>query len=92
MIINCLSIKMKPGTEFIKRFSCSTQLSTKLILLIIVETPIIVGILTIISMIKTTPERFKARNLFICRRFSFLPVEISCSDELRMIFFNLGAW
>ena len=50
-------------------FSCSTQLSTKFILLINVTT--IDGILTFISMINTTSERNKARNFFICRYFSF---------------------
>ena len=45
-----------------KTFSCSTQLSTKVILLINVKMPTIVGILTFISMINTTSERLKARN------------------------------
>ena len=57
--------------EFIKRFSCSTQLSTKFILLINVKMPTIVGILTFISMINTTSERLKARNFFNCQYFSF---------------------
>ena len=35
-------------------FSCSTQLSTKFILLINLKMPTIVGILTLISMINTT--------------------------------------
>ena len=47
-----------------KTFPCSTQLSTKLILLINVKMPKIVGILTFISMINTTSERLKARNFF----------------------------
>ena len=52
-------------------FSGSTQLSTKFILLINVKMPTIVGILTIIiiltiiSMINTTSERLKAKNLFV---------------------------
>ena len=50
---------------------CSTQLSTKLILLINVKMPTYVGILTFISMINTTSERLKARNFFICQYFSF---------------------
>ena len=54
-----------------KPFLCSTQLSTKFILLINVKMPTIVGILTFISMINTTFERFKARNFFIYRYFSF---------------------
>ena len=48
-----------------KTFSCSTQLSTKFILLINVKMTTIVGILTFISMINTTSERLKARNFFV---------------------------
>ena len=60
-----------PGNEVINVFfSCSTQLSTKFILLINVKIPTIVGILTFISMINTTSERLEARNFFICRYFS----------------------
>ena len=40
-------------------------------MLINVKMPTIVDILTFISMINTTSERFKARNFFICRYFSF---------------------
>ena len=69
-----------PGPEVIKLFSSSTQLSTKFILLINVKMPTIVGILTFISMINTTPERLKARNFFIFRYFS----GISCSVEFNM--------
>ena len=43
----------------------------KFILLINVKISKIVGILTFISMINTTSERFKARNFFICQYFSF---------------------
>ena len=57
--------------EVIKLFSCSSQLSTKFIPLINVKMLTIVGILTFISMINTTPERLKARNFFICRYFIF---------------------
>ena len=62
-----------PGPEVIKLFSCSTQLSTKFILLINVKMPTIVGIFTFISMIhvNTTSEVLKARNFFIGRYFSF---------------------
>ena len=48
-----------------------TQLSMKFIHLINVKTPTSVGILTFISMINTTSERFKASNFFICRYLSF---------------------
>ena len=54
-----------------KTFSCSTQLSTKFILLINVKIPTVVGILTFISMINTISEGLKARNFFICQYFSF---------------------
>ena len=40
-----------PGLEVLKLSSCSTQLSTKFILLINVKMPTIVSILTFISMI-----------------------------------------
>ena len=40
--------------EVIKTVSCSTELSTKFIILINVKMPTIVGILTFISMINTT--------------------------------------
>ena len=68
-IANFLSVS--PGPEVINFFHCSNQLSTKFILLINVKMPTIFGILTFISMINTTPERIKARNVFICRYFSF---------------------
>ena len=50
-----------PGLEVIKLFSCSSQLSTKFILLINVKMP------TIISTINTTSELFKAGNFFTFR-------------------------
>ena len=52
----------RSGTEVIKLFSCSTQLSKKTILLINLKMPTIVGILTFISMKNTTFEGLKARN------------------------------
>ena len=61
-----------PRPEVIKRFSCSTQLSTKSILLINVKMPTIVGILTFISMINTTSERLTARNSLYLSVFYFL--------------------
>ena len=59
------------GPKVIKLFPCSTQLSTKFILLINVKMPTIVGILTFVSMINTTSERLKAINFLIFRYFSF---------------------
>ena len=46
---------MTLGPEVIKLFPCSTQLSTKFIMLINVKMPTIVGILTFISMISWSP-------------------------------------
>ena len=66
-----LFIAEQRRTEVIKHFTCSTQLSTKFILLINVKMPTIVGILTFISMINTTSERLKARNFYNCRHLSF---------------------
>ena len=54
-----------------KFFSCSTQLSMKIILLIDVKMPLIVGILTIINMINTTSESLKAITVFVFQHFSF---------------------
>ena len=59
------------GPEVIKLFPCSTQLNMKFIFLINVKMPIIVGILTFISMINTTSEILEARTFFICQYFSF---------------------
>ena len=42
--------RTRPGHEVIKLFSCSTQLSIKVFLLINVKMPTMVGILTFISM------------------------------------------
>ena len=61
---------LSPGPEVIKRFPCSTQLSTKFILLINVKMPTIVGILTVISRINTTSESFKARKIIIFHHFT----------------------
>ena len=42
-------VLIRPGPEFIKLFSCSTQLSMTFFLLINVKMPTIVGILTFMS-------------------------------------------
>ena len=52
-------------------FLCSNQLSMIFILLINVEMPKIVGILTFISRVNTPTESFKARNTNLFHRFSF---------------------
>ena len=48
---------VRPCSEVIKLFPCSTQLSTKFILLINDKMPTIVGILTFISMINAASEK-----------------------------------
>ena len=54
------SQQLSSGPEVIKLFLCSTQVSTKLILLINVKMPTIVGIFkTFIGMINTKSERLK---------------------------------
>ena len=87
-------VTITTGLEVIKNFSCSTQLSTKFIMLINVKMSTIVGILTFISMINTTPERLKARTFFICRYFSFYE-QLKFHAQLIWVwkkFYNLGAW
>ena len=60
------------GPEVIKLFSCSTQSSTKYILLINVKMPTIVGILIFMRMINITYEHLKARKkVFIFKHFRF---------------------
>ena len=54
-----------------KTFFILNSLSTTFILLINVEMPTSVGILTFISMINTTSEILEARRVNICRYFSF---------------------
>ena len=59
-------VKFMTRPEVTKLFSCSTQLSTKFILLISFKMPTIVGILTFISTIHTKSERLKATEpLFV---------------------------
>ena len=81
VIVVCMQ---QSGPEVIKLLSCSTQVSTKIILLINVKMPTIVGILTFISMINTTSERLKARNFFICQYFSFYE-QLKFRDRLRCV-------
>ena len=57
----------KSWPEVIKLFSCSTQLSTKFILLINIKMPTRVGLLTFISMINTHLRDLKHEtSLFVC--------------------------
>ena len=81
---------IRPGPKVIKLFSCSTNLSTKFILLINVKMQTNIGILTFISMINTTSERLKARNFFICF-YEQLKFHAQLSWAWKKIF-NLGVW
>ena len=63
--------RSRAGPEVIKLFSCSTQLSSKFILLINIKMPTIDGILTFIGMINTTYESLIARKICILRHFDF---------------------
>ena len=64
---------MIQGAKVIKLFSCATQLRMKVITLINVKMPTIVGILTFISMINTTYMSLKAkRKPFPFKHFSFM--------------------
>ena len=81
------------GLEVINFFPCSTQLSRKFILLINVEMPTNVDILTFISMNYTTSERLKARKFFICWYFCFYE-QLKFHAQLswnRKKFYNLRA-
>ena len=57
--------------EVMKLFSCSTQVSMKLIMLINIKMPTIVGILICMSMINTTSHHLKARKAFILKHLRF---------------------
>ena len=65
------SFSLKDRPRGYKTFLCSTQLSMKIILLINVKMPTIVGILTFISRINTSYESLKARKPRLFQRFSF---------------------
>ena len=67
----CVVQQFCSGLEVIKLFSCSTQLSTKFIMLINVKMPTVVGILIFISMINATSETLKAGKVSIFQQFSF---------------------
>ena len=55
---------MRTGPKVIQLlYSCSTQQSMKFIMLINVQMPTVVGILTLISMINTTYESLKSRKV-----------------------------
>ena len=77
----CDSYATKSGQKVIKLLSCSTQLSTKFILLINVKMPTYVGILTFISRINTPTWSLTARKLIIFQlsalisSFNFMLIE-----------------
>ena len=62
---------MDPESEVIKLFSCSMQLSIKLIMVINAKIPTIVCILTFLCMIYTAIKSLKARKVFIFQHSSF---------------------
>ena len=89
-----LTLASKPGPEVIKPFSYSTQLSTKIILLINIKMPTIVGILTFISMIITTSERLIERIFFTFWYLSFYE-QLKSRAQMSLVwkkFYNLWAW
>ena len=65
----CKQFDGQSGSEVIKLFSCSTKLSMKFIMLIKVKISTIVGFLTFMSMINTTPESLKTGKDFIFKSF-----------------------
>ena len=77
-------IVLIPGPEVIELFSCSAQLSMKFFLLINVNMPTIVGILTFMSgeiSVFGLSEPKKTNFLIFLYLRAF---EISCSTELSM--------
>ena len=86
----CLTERLLMGR---KESNQTNQLSMKLIMLINVKMPRIVGILTFTYMINTTSERLKTRNFFICWYFSFYE-QLKFRAQLSWAwknFYNLGA-
>ena len=57
--------RRRPGTEVLKLFSCSAQLSMEFIMLIHVKISTIVGILIFMIMINTTSEHLIAKKILI---------------------------
>ena len=93
-----LNMKQIPNLGVLPRYnkllSCSTQFSMNFIVLINVKMLTIVIILTCISRINTASGCLKQENFIFQYVFSvFYAVEISCSDELSMKFFdNFEVW
>ena len=77
------------GPEVIKPFSCSTQLSMKIFLLINVKMPTIVGILTFISgknsiLCLSEPKKAKFLDIFI--RSGYLQLTVNSQQTLKWLF------
>ena len=90
-VVDQLVVYFSPGLEVIKLLSCSTQLSTKLIIFINVKMPTIVGILTFISMINKTTKGLKAIQAITFWHFS-LYEQLNFHVQLSLIqrkFYNL---
>ena len=64
-------------------------MNMKFILLINVKTPTIVGILTFISIINTTPERMRDENTLLIHHFNFYE---QLKFYARLVEHNLGVW
>ena len=62
---------MSPGSDIIKLISCSTELNMKIIMLIKIKMPTMVGILTFMSMKNTTSVSLKVRTVFIFHDSNF---------------------
>ena len=77
-----------------KKISCSTQLSMKFFLLIIVKMPTIVGILTFMSRKNSGLGFYEPEKCWISWYFLYLwALKISCSTEFSMKkVYNLGSW
>ena len=75
--MNSSFITSRPGLEILKRFSCSSQLSIKFILLINV-----VEVLTFIAEYMTLSESFKVRYTYISHILVLLAVELLRSVEM----------
>ena len=89
-----LPVRPSPGPEVTKLFSCSTQLSMKLFLLINVRMPITVGILTFMNRknsILGLSEPEKCLISWYFYSYEHLKFHAQLSWEWKK-FYNLGAW
>ena len=77
----------RSGPEAINLFSCSTQLSTKFILLINVKMPTIVGILAFISMVNITSKKLLCQYVIFYEQSKF---RAQLSSQSTKSFLTLG--